>query len=72
MYKRQVLDLSAAVPRDGGNLALTNWFSGPAVQQAAARHPGPWREDLDAAYFTALYLGAAEHALRRGCAIAYS
>ncbi|MEU3771657.1 hypothetical protein AB0F11_00275 [Streptomyces sp. NPDC032472] len=67
-----VIGLPDAVPRDGGNLALTNWFSGPAVREAAQRWPGAWREQPDAAYFTALYLGAAEHALRRGCAIAYS
>ncbi|MEU6864378.1 hypothetical protein ABZ924_14055 [Streptomyces sp. NPDC046876] len=65
------LDLPDAVPRDGGNLALTNWFSGPAVREAAGRWPGAWVEQPDAAYFTALYLGAAEHALRRGCPIAY-
>ncbi|MFD7630882.1 hypothetical protein ACFV7Q_33495 [Streptomyces sp. NPDC059851] len=66
-----VLGLPDRVPRDGGPLALTNWFSRPAVRQDAAEEAGAWRDDLDAAYFTALYLGAAEHALRRGCAIAY-
>ncbi|MEU2396216.1 hypothetical protein [Streptomyces sp. NPDC007369] len=66
-----VLGLPDGVPRDGGNLALTNWFAGLDVRRAAAYGAGPWLDDLDAAYFTALYLGAAEHALRRGCAIAY-
>ncbi|MFD0268853.1 hypothetical protein ACFVGY_20125 [Streptomyces sp. NPDC127106] len=66
-----VLGLPDRVPRDGGNLALTGWFADLDAQQAAAHGAGPWLEDLDAAYFTALYLGAAEHALRRGCAIAY-
>ncbi|MEW2416799.1 hypothetical protein AB0953_24145 [Streptomyces sp. NPDC046866] len=65
------IGLPDAVPRDGGSLALTNWFSGPAVREAAERWPGPWAEQRDAAYFTALYLGAAEHGLRRGCPIAY-
>ncbi|WP_284575537.1 hypothetical protein [Streptomyces sp. 2P-4] len=66
-----VLELPDCVPRDGGPLALTGWFAGPAAGRAAAAHPGPWQEVPDAAYYTALYLGAAEHALRRGRVIAY-
>ncbi|NXY96699.1 hypothetical protein HYE82_20385 [Streptomyces sp. BR123] len=67
-----VLGLPDSVPRDGGNLALTGCFHDLDGERAAAAHgAGPWLDDLDAAYFTALYLGAAEHALRRGRAIAY-
>ncbi|GGS96617.1 MULTISPECIES: hypothetical protein [Streptomyces] len=66
-----VLELPDCVPRDAGPLALTGWFAGPAAGRAAAAHPGPWQESPDAAYYTALYLGAAEHALRRGRVIAY-
>ncbi|MFK0257670.1 hypothetical protein [Streptomyces sp. NPDC090445] len=68
-----VLGLPDGVPRDAGSLALTNWFHDLDAERAAAAHgAGPWLDDVDAACFTALYLGAAEHALRRGCAIAYS
>ncbi|WP_438311498.1 hypothetical protein ACSHWO_11045 [Streptomyces sp. HUAS TT3] len=67
-----VLGLPGSVPRDGGTLALTGWFADLDVRRAAADGAGPWLDQLDAAYFTALYLGAAEHALRRGCAIGYS
>ncbi|MFD7028583.1 hypothetical protein ACFWAR_11185 [Streptomyces sp. NPDC059917] len=56
--------LPPQVPLHGGNLALTNWFDGPAVADAAATHPGPWARAVDAAFCTALYLGAAEHAIR--------
>ncbi|WP_405655119.1 hypothetical protein [Streptomyces sp. NBC_00019] len=30
------------------------------------------REDLDASFYVALYLRAAQHSLRRGCPIVYS
>ncbi|MFD0719278.1 hypothetical protein [Streptomyces globosus] len=66
-----VLELPDCVPCDGGPLALTGWFAGGAAGRAAAAHPGPWQEAPDAAYYTALYLGAAEHSLRRGRVIAY-
>ncbi|MFF1907564.1 hypothetical protein [Kitasatospora sp. NPDC058218] len=65
------LALPAAIPRHCDNLELGAWFDGPAAAEAATA-PGPWSEDLDAAYYTALYLRAAEHALRRGCPVGYS
>ncbi|MER7563763.1 hypothetical protein ACGFWE_03080 [Streptomyces sp. NPDC048523] len=59
------------IPAACDNLDLTMWFlDGPAKDVAAAR-PGPWAEDLDAAFYVALYLRAAQHSLRRGCPIVY-
>lgn len=59
------------IPAACDNLDLTMWFlDGPAKDTAAAR-PGPWGEDLDAAFYVALYLRAAQHSLRRGCPIVY-
>lgn len=61
-----------AIPVACDNLDLTTWFrEGPAKETAAAR-PGPWADDLDAAFYVALYLRAAQHSLRRGCPIVYS
>ncbi|MEU3315394.1 hypothetical protein ABZ743_22320 [Streptomyces sp. NPDC006662] len=65
------LALPPQVPHGGDNLALGNWFDSPARAEAAVSHPGPWAEDLDAAYYTALYLRAAEHSLRRRCPLHY-
>ncbi|MCX5052225.1 MULTISPECIES: hypothetical protein [unclassified Streptomyces] len=60
------------IPAACDNLDLTMWFlEGPAKDLAAAR-PGPWSEDLDAAFYVALYLRAAQHSLRRGCPMVYS
>lgn len=37
---------------------------GPASSRNA---PGPWQDNLDAAFYTAMYLRAAEHSLRNAC-----
>ncbi|MXM67378.1 hypothetical protein GR925_29095 [Streptomyces sp. HUCO-GS316] len=34
--------------------------------------PGPWSVDLDAAFYVALYLRAAQFVLRRGCPVVCS
>ncbi|MEU2623997.1 hypothetical protein ABZ642_38810 [Streptomyces sp. NPDC007157] len=61
-----------AIPEACDNLDLTMWFlEGPAEKATAAR-PGPWGEDLDAAFYVALYLRAAQHSLRRGCPMTFS
>ncbi|WP_405016711.1 hypothetical protein OHV05_06060 [Kitasatospora sp. NBC_00070] len=57
----------AHIPADCGNLDLCAWFDSPAV----SAHPGPWQDDLDTAFYAALYLRAAEHALREGCPMHY-
>lgn len=60
-----------AIPQACDNLDLTMWFlEGPAKETAAVR-PGPWGEDLDTAFYAALYLRAAQHSLRRGCPMTY-
>ncbi|MEV5954051.1 hypothetical protein AB0M11_09815 [Streptomyces sp. NPDC051987] len=60
-----------AIPEACDNLDLTMWFlDGPAKETAAVR-PGPWGEDLDTAFYVALYLRAAQHSLRRGCPMTY-
>ena len=64
--------LPAEVPAACDNLELTTWFLDGAAERAAAARPGPWSEDLDAAFYTALYLRAAQHCLRRGCPVRYS
>ncbi|MET9405040.1 hypothetical protein ABZX90_04505 [Streptomyces sp. NPDC002935] len=68
----RILDLPPEIPATSDNLDLTTWFlDGPAKDTAAAR-PGPWAEDLDVAFYVALFLRAAQHVLRRGCPIVYS
>ncbi|MFE4061184.1 hypothetical protein ACFXP3_33670 [Streptomyces sp. NPDC059096] len=65
------LALPPHLPYRCDNLDLGNWFDSPATAEAAVSHPGLWAEDLDAAYYTALYLRAAEHSLRRQCPMSY-
>ncbi|MCX5007823.1 hypothetical protein OHB05_35155 [Streptomyces sp. NBC_00638] len=66
------IGLPPEIPATSDNLDLTMWFlDGPAKDTAAVR-PGPWAEDLDAAFYVALYLRAAQHVLRRGCPVVMS
>ncbi|WP_020117065.1 hypothetical protein [Streptomyces canus] len=60
------------IPEACDNLDLTTWFLDGEANRVAAARPGPWAEDLDAAFYVALYLRAAQHSLRRGCPIVYS
>ncbi|MEU2423460.1 hypothetical protein ABZ619_20965 [Streptomyces sp. NPDC007851] len=60
------------IPEACDNLDLTMWFLEGEAEEAATTHPGPWAEDLDAAFYVALYLRAAQHSLRRGCPMTYS
>ncbi|MFF5493817.1 hypothetical protein [Streptomyces aquilus] len=65
------IGLPPMLPVSPTNLDLTRWFlDGQAAETAAAR-PGPWAEDLDTAFYVALYLRAAQHSLRRGCPIVF-
>ncbi|WP_329404236.1 hypothetical protein [Streptomyces melanogenes] len=66
------LALPPQIPAYCDNLNLTNWFAGTEVQRAAQTHPGPWQDNLDAAFYTAVYLRAAEHSLRNACPLHYS
>jgi len=65
------IELPAEVPEEPGNLGLTFWFLEGEAEALAATRPGPWSEDLDTAFYVALYLRAAQHALRRGCPMTY-
>lgn len=60
------IDLPGEVPLACDSHGLEMWFREQAVEVAQAR-PGPWSTGLDAAFYVALYLRAAEHSLRRGC-----
>ncbi|MEU9863575.1 hypothetical protein AB0D99_22145 [Streptomyces sp. NPDC047971] len=67
-----VVALPPETPEMCDNLDLTTWFMSGAAKDLAAARPGAWGEDLDAAFYVALYLRAAQHAIRRGCPIVYS
>ncbi|MEU8792378.1 hypothetical protein [Streptomyces sp. NPDC048643] len=68
----EAVELPSAVPATSDNLDLTTWFrDGPAKDLAATR-PGPWAEDLDTAFYVAVYLRAAQFVLRRGSPVLYS
>ncbi|WP_105971798.1 hypothetical protein [Streptomyces geranii] len=62
----------AEVPEMCDNLDLTTWFLDGAAEKLSAAAPGPWSEDLDASFYVAVYLRAAQHSLRRGCPMRYS
>ncbi|MCX5000725.1 hypothetical protein [Streptomyces longwoodensis] len=60
-----------AIPA-GENLALSMWFLEGEAERTAQARPGPWAEDLDAAFYVAFYLRAAQYCLRYGCPMTYS
>ncbi|MFF4585160.1 hypothetical protein [Streptomyces sp. NPDC001388] len=60
------------IPATFGNLELTLWFLEGEAEKAAATRPGPWADDLPTAFYTAVYLRAAQYALRYGSALTYS
>ncbi|MFG3490207.1 MULTISPECIES: hypothetical protein [unclassified Streptomyces] len=62
----EAVALPPEVPATCDNLDLSTWFDQHAVTLAGTR-PGPWSEDLDAAFYVALFLRAAQHSIRRGC-----
>ncbi|MEV6538846.1 hypothetical protein [Streptomyces sp. NPDC051665] len=66
------LELPVEIPEMSGNLALTFWLMEGEAEAFAAANPGRWGEDLDTAFYVALYLRAAQHALRQGCPLTYS
>ncbi|MCF4136056.1 hypothetical protein L1856_02850 [Streptomyces sp. Tue 6430] len=60
-----------AIPETGANLELSRWFTADGARATAAARPGPWADDLDTAFYAAVYLRAARYALRHGCPITY-
>lgn len=63
---------TAAIPEMCDNLQLTEWYMDGPARALATTHPAPWSEDLDAAFYMALYLRAAQHSRRRACPMTYS
>ncbi|MFD8042295.1 hypothetical protein ACFV5E_02555 [Streptomyces chartreusis] len=61
-----------ALPATSDNLELTSWFLDGEAKRTAVARPGRWADDLDTAFYTAVYLRAAQHSVRRGCPIVYS
>ncbi|MEU2155417.1 hypothetical protein ABZ532_10445 [Streptomyces sp. NPDC019396] len=67
-----VLALPPEIPTPGTTLALTAWRMDGSAETLAAARPGPWSEDLDTAFYVAVYRQAARHALSHGCPMTYS
>ncbi|MFB6894693.1 hypothetical protein ACFCX4_36035 [Kitasatospora sp. NPDC056327] len=67
----ELLALPPGIPERCDNLEIGNWFDGRA-DAAAVASPGRWTEDLDIAFYAALFLRAAEYTLRTGRPLAYS
>ncbi|WP_037625217.1 hypothetical protein [Streptomyces aureus] len=65
------VELPPETPQMCDNLDLTTWFRDGAAKELATARPGPWSDDLDTAFYVALFLRAAEHSIRRGCPMAY-
>jgi len=66
------IGLPDEVPTMCDNLDLTTWFMDGPAHEVAETKPGLWSADLDATFYTALFLRAAQHSLRRGCPIVYT
>jgi len=66
-----VIGLPAEVPDAAENLGLTFWFLEGEAEELATTRPGAWAEDLDTAFYVALYLRAAQYSLRHGCPMTY-
>ncbi|WP_328789806.1 hypothetical protein [Streptomyces sp. NBC_00273] len=62
------IGLPAETPATCDNLDLSTWFCNRAKELVTTR-TGPWSTDLDAAFYVALFLRAAQHSIRRGCPI---
>ncbi|MER5352745.1 hypothetical protein ABT093_20725 [Kitasatospora sp. NPDC002551] len=67
----ELLALPPGIPEHCDNLEIGLWFDRHA-SAAAVGSPGRWTEDLDVAFYAALFLRAAEYTLRRGRPLAYS
>ncbi|MEU9699451.1 hypothetical protein [Streptomyces sp. NPDC047981] len=65
------IDLPRETPMTCDNLDLSMWFRHQAKELAATR-TAPWSKDLDATFYVALFLRAAQHAIRRGCPLVYT
>ncbi|MFF7450109.1 MULTISPECIES: hypothetical protein [unclassified Streptomyces] len=66
------IGLPPVLPVESPHLGLTRWLLDGSARETAAARPGPWADDLDAAFYVGLYLRAAQYSLRHGCPIVYS
>ncbi|WP_030774772.1 MULTISPECIES: hypothetical protein [unclassified Streptomyces] len=65
------IELPPETPGTCDNLDLSMWFRDQAGEWVATR-TGLWSADLDAAYYVALFLRAAQHSIRRGCPVVFT
>ncbi|MFE1878063.1 hypothetical protein ACFW9N_45750 [Streptomyces sp. NPDC059496] len=65
------IGLPVETPATCDNLDLSTWFRDRAKELVTTR-TGLWSTDLDAAFYVALYLRAAQHSIRRGCPIVFT
>ncbi|MEU0397511.1 hypothetical protein ABZ208_33005 [Streptomyces sp. NPDC006208] len=66
------IDLPPETPATCDNLDLSMWFRDGGTKEVAGPRPGLWSDDLDRAFYVALFLRAAQHSIRRGCPIVCS
>jgi hypothetical protein len=69
-----ILDLPLdELPAMCDNLQLTSYFLDQAEDDSrTTRTSGRWLDDHSSAFYTAMYLRAAEHSIRLGCPMLYS
>ncbi|MFE7580126.1 hypothetical protein ACFU5Y_01010 [Streptomyces gardneri] len=60
-----------AIPA-GEHLTLSLWFLEGGAERTVRARTGPWAKDLDAAFYVALYLRAAQYSIQHGCPMTYS
>ncbi|MFE2105566.1 hypothetical protein ACFXAF_06785 [Kitasatospora sp. NPDC059463] len=66
----ELLALPPGLPEHCDDLAISTWFEEHAAA-AAAVSPGRWTQDLDVAFYAAVFLRGAEYVLRRGRPLTY-
>lgn len=59
------IELPPETPATCDNLDLSMWFRSGAAKELTSNRPGPWSDDLDRAFYVALFLRAAQHSIRR-------
>ena len=65
-----LVELPPLVPRRSDNLNITDWFD--EIEAGTVDVPaGPWRDDLDTAFYIAMFLRAAEFSIHRSCPMRY-
>jgi hypothetical protein len=66
----ELVGLPSLVPRRSDNLDITEWFD--EVEAGTVDVPaGRWCEDLNTAFYIAMFLRAAEFSIRRSCPMRY-